>query len=169
MSALPHTSQAAIGTGSNAMEEEKGIRPGEIVAELPASHDAGVWFIGTVRTPWTRLADCPKRGDIDDGPVCRIEIDPRWRLALKGIEEKERVQVLYWMHRARRDLVVQTPSHLGRPVGTFAVRSPARPNPIASAVVALVGVEGDTLLVRGLDCLDGTPVVDIKPDHRLQR
>jgi tRNA (Thr-GGU) A37 N-methylase len=49
--------------------------------------------------------------------------------------------------------------------GTFALRSPVRPNPIASSVVALVDVEGATLRVRGLDCLDGTPLIDLKPDR----
>jgi tRNA (Thr-GGU) A37 N-methylase len=68
------------------------------------------------------------------------------------------------MHRARRDLVKQNPGHTGNVVGTFAVRSPVRPNPIASAVVALERVEGASLYVRGLDCLDGTPLVDLKPE-----
>jgi tRNA (Thr-GGU) A37 N-methylase len=51
----------------------------------------------------------------------------------------------------------------GRPSGTFALRSPARPNPIASSVVELVSVEGNVVTVRGLDCLDGTPLIDLKP------
>jgi len=151
------------------MDEEKGIRPGEIAAETPTAHDAGVWFIGVIRTPWTRLADCPKRGDVEAGPVCRLEIHAPWRQALLGLEGKERVQVLYWMHKARRDLVIQTPSHLDRPVGTFAVRSPARPNPIASETVALLGIEDGAVLVRGLDCVDGTPLIDLKPEHRVRR
>ena len=63
----------------------------------------------------------------------------------------------------RRDLVVQTPRNTegGRP--TFSVRSPVRPNPIALAVVELRKVEGNTLYVVGVDCLDGTPLLDIKP------
>jgi len=65
----------------------------------------------------------------------------------------------------RRDLTRQTPYSTGRTTGTFALRSPARPNPIASSVVALAGIEGTTLQVRGLDCLDGTPLIDIKPDR----
>ena len=68
------------------------------------------------------------------------------------------------MHRARRDLVLQTP--FGKATtGTFALRSPVRPNPIASSVVELVAIEGTNLQVRGLDCLDGTPLLDLKPDH----
>ena len=49
--------------------------------------------------------------------------------------------------------------------GTFALRSPARPNPIGTSMVALLGIEGATLRVRGLDCVDGTPLIDLKPDR----
>lgn len=69
------------------------------------------------------------------------------------------------MDRARRDLVLQSPAHDGTTRGTFALRSPNRPNPIASSIVRLIAIEGTTLVVRGLDCLDGTPVVDVKPEH----
>lgn len=146
-------------------ENETVIRPGEVVAELPGASDAGVWFIGRIRTPWTRREDCPKRGDAEAGPECRIELDPRWQAALAGLEPGARLQVLYWMHRARRDLVVQTPGHRGRTAGTFSIRSPNRPNPVASSSVALLAVAGPVLVVRGLDCLDGTPLIDIKPDR----
>ncbi len=57
----------------------------------------------------------------------------------------------------------------GQTTGSFALRSPVRPNPIASSVVALIGVHGTTLQVRGLDCLDGTPLIDLKPDHGARR
>jgi tRNA-Thr(GGU) m(6)t(6)A37 methyltransferase TsaA len=67
------------------------------------------------------------------------------------------------MDQARRDLVLQVPRHYNEQRGTFALRSPVRPNPIAMSVVRLLGVEGNTLRVRGLDCLDGTPLLDIKP------
>jgi tRNA (Thr-GGU) A37 N-methylase len=69
------------------------------------------------------------------------------------------------MHRSRRDLVLQTPQRTGRTTGSFALRSPVRPNPIASSVVDLVAVQGGRLLVRGMDCIDGTPLVDLKPDR----
>src|ERR1700737_1925729 len=63
----------------------------------------------------------------------------------------------------RRDLVIQVPRHHGVGRGTFALRSPARPNPIAMSVARLIGVDGSRLSVSGLDCLDGTPLLDIKP------
>ncbi len=69
------------------------------------------------------------------------------------------------MDQARRDLVVQNPGHIGTLVGTFALRSPVRPNPIASSEVRLEARDGRRLQVRGLDCLDGTPLLDLKPIH----
>jgi tRNA-Thr(GGU) m(6)t(6)A37 methyltransferase TsaA len=146
------------------MTDDDQPRAGEVAVPLPTATDAGVYFIGTIRTPWQTRAECPKRGSLD-GPICSIVVDERWRLALSDIGDHPRIQVLYWMHHARRDLVLQTPIRTGRTTGSFALRSPVRPNPIASSVVALVGSDGGTLHVRGLDCLDGTPLIDLKPDR----
>jgi tRNA-Thr(GGU) m(6)t(6)A37 methyltransferase TsaA len=148
-------------------EAANALRPGEVAIEPPAVSDAGVFFIGTIRTPWRTRGECPKRGS-SDGPVCSIEIDARWREALTDIEQHKRIQVLYWMHQARRDLVLQTPFRTGQTTGSFALRSPVRPNPIASSVVDLVAVNGTILQVRGLDCLDGTPLIDLKPERTTQ-
>jgi tRNA-Thr(GGU) m(6)t(6)A37 methyltransferase TsaA len=147
------------------MTDDNELRSGEAAVPLPLDTDAGVYFIGVIRTPWRVRGECPKRGDLD-GPVCSIVVDERWRAALTGIADHPKIQVLYWMHRARRDLVLQTPIRTGQTTGSFALRSPVRPNPIASSVVALVGIEGCTLRVRGLDCLDGTPLIDLKPDRK---
>jgi tRNA-Thr(GGU) m(6)t(6)A37 methyltransferase TsaA len=139
-------------------------RPGETSAPLPDRQDAHLVFIGRLRTPFATRDQCPRQGDAEAGPVCRAEIDEPWRAALAGIEDFAWLDLLYWMHQARRDLVTQTPRG-GQPLGTFALRSPVRPNPIALSRVRLLGVEDGALLVRGLDCLDGTPLLDIKP-HR---
>lgn len=143
------------------------LRPGEVAVELPAATDASVYFIGTIRTPWRTRRECPKRGS-PDGPICSIVVDVRWREALTDIAQHEHIQVLYWMDRARRDLVLQTPLRTGQTTGSFALRSPVRPNPIASSVVELVAVDGTTLQVRGLDCLDGTPLIDLKPERAVR-
>jgi tRNA (adenine37-N6)-methyltransferase len=143
---------------------ESELRPGEVTVSLPPHTDAGVYFPGIIRTPWRSRGECPKRGS-PDGPVCSIVVDERWRAALTDLAEHRRIQVLYWMHRARRDLVLQTPLRTGQTTGSFALRSPVRPNPIASSVVELVAIDGATLQVRGLDCLDGTPLIDLKPDR----
>ena len=138
-------------------DAESELRQGEVVVALPAQSDAALYFIGTIRTPWRTRQECPKRGSLD-GPICSIVVDERWRMALTGLAGHRRIQVLYWMQRARRDLVLQTPFSTMRTTGTFALRSPVRPNPIASSVVELVAIDGVTLQVRGLDCLDGTPL-----------
>jgi tRNA-Thr(GGU) m(6)t(6)A37 methyltransferase TsaA len=144
---------------------ETGLREGEVAAPLPDTPDAAVYFIGRIRTPWTERKDCPKNAAEarERGAVCTLELDPRWLAALKGVETCTHLVVLYWMDRTRRDLVVQVPSHYKEGRGTFALRSPVRPNPIAMSVVRLVGIDGATVSVVGLDCLDGTPLIDIKP------
>jgi len=138
------------------------IREGEIAVSLPEQFDASLYFIGRIRTPWTRREDCPKNSRESDA-VCTIEVDGRWALALTGVETCTHLVVLYWMHQARRDLVIQVPRHYGVPRGCFALRSPVRPNPIALSIVRLLRIEGTTLTVVGLDCLDGTPLLDLKP------
>lgn len=143
--------------------DEADIRPGEVRVEAGEPSDAALRFIGRIGTPWKRRADCPRSGDPAAGPVCRVEVFEPWVAALHGVERHDWLELLYWMHEARRDLVRQSPRG-GETTGTFALRSPVRPNPIATSRVRLVGIEGAHLLVRGLDCLDGTPLLDIKPD-----
>lgn len=142
--------------------DEISIRPGEIVGSTPDRSDATLTFIGRIRTPFQFLKDCPRHGHAG-GPLCRIEIDEPWRRAMQGLEAHSELQVLYWMDKARRDLLVQAPRTGIGPTGTFALRSPMRPNPIAASVVAVSAIESGAILVRGLDCLDGTPLLDIKP------
>jgi tRNA-Thr(GGU) m(6)t(6)A37 methyltransferase TsaA len=137
------------------------IRDGEIAVALPEKFDAGLYFIGRIRTPWKRRAECPRNARGSDA-VCTIELDARYAAALEGVETCTHLVVLYFMHEARRDLVVQVSRHSGRR-GTFALRSPVRPNPIALSVARLVRIQGTRLSVVGLDCLDGTPLIDLKP------
>jgi len=146
------------------MKHHDATRPGEIEAPLPERTDARVVFIGTIRTPFRTRDECPRQGKAE-GPLCRIELHDPWKPALKGIERFGRIEVLYWMHQARRDLILQSPKSNGEAFGTFALRSPVRPNPIATSMVELVAVEDGALVVRGLDCVDGTPLVDLKPDR----
>lgn len=148
------------------MVRENEIRDGESAVALPAQHDAGVYFIGRIRTPWDSRLLTPRQGRAD-GPVCHIEIFEPWVAALEGITQFARLEVLYWLHLSRRDLVRQSPANDGTARGTFSLRSPVRPNPIGTQIVDLVGAEGNVLSVRGMDCLDGTPLIDIKPDRSL--
>ena len=94
--------------------DEPSMRPGEIAGSAPDRTDASLIFIGRIRTPFRFLADCPRQGSID-GPICRIEIDEPWRRAMQGLEAHSQLQVLYWMNRARRDLLVQAPGPASAP------------------------------------------------------
>jgi tRNA-Thr(GGU) m(6)t(6)A37 methyltransferase TsaA len=139
-----------------------GIWEGETAVALPQDYDAALYFIGRIHTPWKERKDCPKNARESEA-VCTIELDPRWEQALTDVASCSHLILLYWMNRSRRDIVLQVPRHYGIGRGTFALRSPARPNPIAMSVVRLLSVEGTKLSVIGLDCLDGTPLLDIKP------
>ncbi|WP_208354122.1 tRNA (N6-threonylcarbamoyladenosine(37)-N6)-methyltransferase TrmO [Pseudaestuariivita rosea] len=141
------------------------VRPGEKTVQIPDAADAKLVFIGTIHTPWTDRAMCPRQGR-HDGPDCRIEVFEPWAPALSGLGAYDTIEVLYWLDRSRRDLVTQNPKGDGQNYyGTFALRSPQRPNPIGTSLVRLVGISGNILTVRGLDCLDGTPLIDLKPDR----
>ena len=144
------------------MAEASDIRPGETAVSLPDAYHAGIYFIGRIHTPFKTRDDCPKNS-AQSNAVGRVELDPRYLLGVKDLEQYSHIHLLYWMHEARRDLIQQVPAHLGRPRGTFALRSPVRPNPIALATVELISIDGANLVVRNVDCLDGTPLVDIKP------
>lgn len=138
------------------------MRPGEVAVDLPLQFDASLYFIGRICTPWKERKDCPKNARESEA-VCTVELDSRFAKGLKDVQSCSHLVLLYWMDKAPRNLVLQTPAHYGTQRGTFALRSPARPNPIAMSVVKLVGVDDSTLKVVGLDCLDATPLLDIKP------
>jgi tRNA-Thr(GGU) m(6)t(6)A37 methyltransferase TsaA len=150
--------------GRGAMTDDRAARPGErrLAGGAPPADDAGLVYIGRIRTPFTERGQCPKNVRESEA-ICRLELDPRWTPALDGLATASHVVVLYWLDRARRDFLVQAPGHAPRPLGTFALRSPNRPNPIGFAAVPLVAIEDDVVTVRGLDCLDGTPLLDLKP------
>jgi tRNA-Thr(GGU) m(6)t(6)A37 methyltransferase TsaA len=142
------------------------VRSGELAVDLPAQADACVYFIGRIRTPWTSRLDCPRQGRAD-GPTCRLELFAPWDKGLDCVAEFTRLEVLYWLHESRRDLALQSPRNDGAARGVFSLRTPVRPNPIGTSIAHLVKVEGPVLFVRGLDCLDGTPLIDLKPDRTL--
>ena len=121
---------------------------------MPPATDAGLVFIGRIRTPWTSRMETPRQGR-SDGPLCRIEVFEPWVAALDSLNQFERVEVLYWLHLSRRDLVMQSPASDGTSRGTFSLRSPARPNPIGTSIAKLVSIEGAIVSVRGLDAWTG--------------
>jgi tRNA-Thr(GGU) m(6)t(6)A37 methyltransferase TsaA len=141
-------------------------RPGETTIALPAEFDAGLYFIGTILTPWKERRDCPKNGRESEA-ICTILVAPPFAAGLQDIDQCSHLWVLYFMDRAPRDIIVQRPHHYRQTRGVFALRSPARPNPIALSAVKLVSVDRTDATARlsviGLDCIDGTPLLDLKP------
>jgi tRNA-Thr(GGU) m(6)t(6)A37 methyltransferase TsaA len=103
------------------------------------------------------------------GETSTLRIDPEFCSGLLGMERHSHLIVLYWFHlrdnpEHRRTLQVTPPRHEGAPLtGVFACRSPSRPNPIGLTVVKLERVDECELVVRGLDALEGSPIVDLKP------
>lgn len=148
--------------------EDNPARPGEVAlpADPGARADAGLCFIGHIASPWRR-GDCPKNlteARARGGRFAAV-VAPAFRPALTGLQAGDAVILLYWTGQARRDLVVQVPRHRAAPCGTFALRSPARPNPVALAVVRLLSVDAaaGVLDLDAIDAFDSTPLIDIKP------
>lgn len=120
-------------------------------------------IIGTVRGDIKNLADAPKNYDISDR-VGTLEMAPEYLEAMKGVAAGQTIVVLFWLHRAARDVLQVYPrGDRSRGLhGVFATRSPVRPNPIAVSELLVLSVTGNRIAVQGLDVLDGTPIVDIK-------
>jgi tRNA (adenine37-N6)-methyltransferase len=118
--------------------------------------------IGQVRSPYREKKDTPRQGRLSD-TISDIIINKKYLAGLDDIEERSHLIVLSWFDQADRTVLRATPPHEKIEHGVFATRSPDRPNPVAFSVVDLIHRDGNILRVRGLDALDGTPVVDIKP------
>ncbi|WP_248966326.1 tRNA (N6-threonylcarbamoyladenosine(37)-N6)-methyltransferase TrmO [Sphaerisporangium perillae] len=106
----------------------------------------------------------PKQGD-EGAPDAWLVFEPEVGEGLRGLQVGAEVIVLTWLDRARRDVLVVHPrGDLTRPeTGVFNTRSPDRPNPVGLHRVMIVSTEGGRVLVRNLEALDGTPIVDVKP------
>jgi tRNA-Thr(GGU) m(6)t(6)A37 methyltransferase TsaA len=118
--------------------------------------------IGIVRN---EIEQPPRQGWED--VVSDIVVNSSLTEALDNLDEFSHIIVLYWMHRAADELLPSKVHPMGKQelplVGLFATRSPNRPNPVGKATVRLLGRQGNILKVEGLDAIDGTPVIDIKP------
>ncbi|PLY03792.1 MAG: tRNA (N6-threonylcarbamoyladenosine(37)-N6)-methyltransferase TrmO [Desulfuromonas sp.] len=118
--------------------------------------------IGHVRTPFQAMQECPRNTD-PDGPVCRLELDPQFTDGLYGLSPGDRILVLYWLDRATVTGMQRPSRKTGEIKGIFALRTPHRPNPIGTAEIIIEKISDNEIVTRGLDCLDMTPLLDIKP------
>lgn len=112
--------------------------------------------IGVVRSPYRTPLDAPRQGEFAAAQA-DVVLDGRFAGGLEGIEAGERLLIVWWAHEADR-------ATLGRPGsdGVFRMRTPHRPNPVCLSEVEVVQRDGPRLTVRGLEAIDGTPVLDIK-------
>jgi tRNA-Thr(GGU) m(6)t(6)A37 methyltransferase TsaA len=117
--------------------------------------------VGYVRSPYKDRSDAPRQGRFSD-TISEIVIDEQYRPALWQIEGRKHLWVLCWFDRADRSVLRAIPPGTSAEKGVFAIRSPDRPNPVSLCMVDLFEVKDGILRVRGLDALDGTPVIDIK-------
>ena len=118
--------------------------------------------IGEIVTPYKTLADCPRNID-PNGPPCELVLRDDLLGGLLGLATGQRILILYWLEHAKRSAIRQNSRRTGELAGVFALRTPNRPNPIGVAVLSIEQIIDGVITVRGLDCLDGTPLLDIKP------
>ena len=118
--------------------------------------------IGSIKTPYTSIEECPNNIQAD-GPACQITLYDEFQDGLSGLEAGQHILVLYWFENTDRSAIFQTVGDGEEVRGTFALRSPHRPNPIGAAVLPIESSESGVITVRGLDCLDNTRLIDIKP------
>src|SRR5690242_11185159 len=120
--------------------------------------------IGHARTPFHATAEIPKGCGAKHDAEGVLEIQPQFEAGLADLEGFSHLYVIWEFDKSEGyDLVAHPPTDSGRSHGVFATRSPRRPNPIALTVVELLGRDGARLRVKGVDMLDGTPILDIKP------
>jgi tRNA-Thr(GGU) m(6)t(6)A37 methyltransferase TsaA len=120
--------------------------------------------IGRVESPLTDLASAPKQGN-EGAPDAWLVFEPGVLPGLRDIAVGDRMILLTWLDRARRDVLrVHPRDDVANPMtGVFSTRSADRPNPIGLHEVEIVSIEGERIRVRNLEALDGTPIVDMKP------
>lgn len=123
---------------------------------------ATIEAIGHIATPYKTLAECP-RNIIAGGPPCRLVLHNDLRDGLTGLHAGQRILILYWFERVDRGALRWPSRSTGELTGVFALRTPNRRNPIGAATLTIEEIEEGCITVRGLDCLDGTPLLDIKP------
>src|SRR6266540_1253358 len=119
--------------------------------------------IGVVRSQYSDTAEIPKGRGAEHHAEGVLDILPEYEQGLTDIDGFSHLYVIWVFDRAEGSSLIATPPSDNKPHGVFATRSPQRPNPIGLTVVTLLRREANTLFVRGVEMLDGTPILDIKP------
>ena len=119
--------------------------------------------IGLIHSPLTDRKSAPRQRD-DGAPEAWLEIDPQYKDALLGVNVGDKLILLSWLHQGRRETLQVHPRRIANAplTGVFATRSPDRPNPIGLHEVTVLEIAGTRIRVDALECVDGTPILDIK-------
>lgn len=119
--------------------------------------------IGRIHSPFKSVKDMPIQPLSAEGEQGRVEIFPEYEEGLKDVEGFSHVILIYRFHKLKGVKLSVTPFMDDSPHGIFATRAPARPNAIGISTVRLLSREGNSIIIEGVDVLDGTPLIDIKP------
>ncbi len=121
-------------------------------------------FIGEINTPYKELSQCPMDSFYSE-EICSLTIFEEYAKGLFALERGQKIILLYWLDKAERkvDITSSRNKNVKGLRGTFALRTPARPNPIGLSIVVIEDIEENKIFVKGLDCLDKTMLLDIKP------
>jgi len=133
------------------------------VEPTPDPETIAYQVIGVVRSPWTTLEGMPLQSVAAPDARGEIEIHPSFLAGLADLKDFSHVHVIAHLHRGAPGGLTVVPFLDDTPRGIFATRSPRHPNPIGISVVRLLAVRGATLDIAGVDLIDGTPVLDVKP------
>lgn len=117
-------------------------------------------IIGIIHSPFKTLDQAPRQGL---ETLSEIEIYKEYQEGMKDIEDFTHLHIFYWLHKSKGFKLIVKTSWDNRPHGVFTTRSPYHPNPLAYSVVELVERKNNILKIKGLEAIEGTPVIDIKP------
>lgn len=124
--------------------------------------ESTIYSIGHIETPYNCIDECPRNIETN-GPLCSLVIKKELVEGLFRLNAGQEILILYWFENVDRKRLQQDSRKTGERSGVFALRTPNRPNPIGAAVVKIIKIENGIIFVKGLDCLSGTPLLDIKP------
>jgi len=118
--------------------------------------------IGVIHTPYKKIEDVPFHDGLTHD-ICELVLSAEFEEGLKDVEQATHFIVLYWLHKANREVLQEHNPHDDEMYGIFATRTQNRPNPIGLTITELVEKKGSVLRIKGITALDGTPLLDIKP------
>lgn len=119
--------------------------------------------IGIIRTPFKKLGQMPIQPKGAKSVIATLEIDKEYSLGLKDLEEFSHIYLIYYFHEAVRTELEVIPFMDTQERGVFATRSPLRPSHIGLSITKVLSIDDNIVTIKGIDILDGTPLIDIKP------